>query len=101
MSLLVPQSYPTLCDPMDYSSPGSSVHGILQGRSWSGYPFPSPGDRPNTGIEPGSPALQADALPSKPPGKALIRDYYKQLYANKIDNLEEMDKFPESATFQD
>ena len=36
---------------------------------WSGLPFPSPGDLPNPGIEPGSPALQADALPSEPPGK--------------------------------
>ena len=36
---------------------------------WSGLPFPSPGDLPNTGIEPGSPALQADALLSEPPGK--------------------------------
>ena len=36
---------------------------------WSGLPFPSPGDLPYPGIEPGSPALQADALPSEPPGK--------------------------------
>ena len=35
----------------------------------SGLPFPSPGDRPNPGIEPGSPAFQADALPPEPPGK--------------------------------
>ena len=35
---------------------------------WSGLPFPSPGDLPNPGIEPRSPALQADALPSEPPG---------------------------------
>ena len=35
---------------------------------WSGLPFPSPGDLPNPGIEPGSPALQADTLPSEPPG---------------------------------
>ena len=33
---------------------------------WSGLPFPSQGDLPNPGIEPGSPALQADALPSEP-----------------------------------
>ena len=38
---------------------------------WSGLPFPSPGDPPNPGIEPGSPTLQADALPSEPPGKHL------------------------------
>ena len=42
---------------------------------WSGLPFPSPRDLSNPGIEPGSPALQADALPSEPPGKSLIRIY--------------------------
>ena len=36
---------------------------------WSGLPFPSPGDLPNPEIEPGSPALQADSLPTEPPGK--------------------------------
>ena len=36
---------------------------------WSGLPFPSPGDLPNPGMEPGSPALQADSLPSEPQGK--------------------------------
>ena len=36
-------------------------------RYWSGSPFPSPGDLPNLGVEPGSPALQADSLPSEPP----------------------------------
>ena len=36
---------------------------------WSGLPFPSPGDPPNPGIEPGSATLWADALPSEPPGK--------------------------------
>ena len=35
----------------------------------SGLPFPSPGDLPDPGIEPRSPALQAGALPSEPPGK--------------------------------
>ena len=36
---------------------------------WSGLPFPSPGDLPDPGIKPRSPALQADALPSEPPGR--------------------------------
>ena len=36
---------------------------------WSGLPFPSPGNLPNSGIKPGSPTFQADSLPSKPPGK--------------------------------
>ena len=40
---------------------------------WSGLPFPSPGDLPDPGMEPRSPTLQADALPSEPPGKPLGR----------------------------
>ena len=46
------QSCPTLCDPMDCSPPGSSVHGLLQTKYWSGLPCPPPGDLPNPGIEP-------------------------------------------------
>ena len=38
---------------------------------WSGLPFSSQGDLPDPGIEPGSPALQPDALPSEPPGKLM------------------------------
>ena len=69
----VAQSCPTLCDPMDCSLPGSSIHGILQaGEYWSGLPFPSPGDLPEPGIELGSPTLQADTLPSEPPGKPIV-----------------------------
>ena len=63
------QSYPTLCDPVDCSPPGSFVHGILQARDWSGLPFSSPGDLPDPGIKPGSLALQVDSLLSKPLGK--------------------------------
>ena len=62
----------TPCDPMDCSLPGFSVHGIFQARVLDGLPFPSPGDLPDTGIEPRSPTLLADALPSEPPGKAKI-----------------------------
>ena len=53
-----------------YSPPGSSVHGILQARilEWVAISS-SRGDRPNLGIELGSPALPADFLPSEPPGK--------------------------------
>ena len=43
--------------------------GFSRREYWSGLPFPSPGDFPDPGIEPGSPALRADALPSEPPGK--------------------------------
>ena len=54
----VAQSCPTLCDATDYMP-----------EYWSGQPFPSPEDLPNPGIEPGSPALQADSLPAEPQGK--------------------------------
>ena len=54
---------------MDCSPPGSSVHGILQARILGGLPFPPPGDLPNPGIKPRSLTLQADSLPSEPPGK--------------------------------
>ena len=43
--------------------------GFSRQEYWSGVPFPSPGDLPDPGIEAGSLALQADALPSEPPGK--------------------------------
>ena len=53
------------CDPIDCSLPGSSFHGILQAKDWSGFPFPSPGDLPDPAIEPESRALKADSLPTK------------------------------------
>ena len=60
----VAQLCPTLCAPMDGSLPSSGSMGFSrQEEYWSGLPFPSPGDLPNTGIKPGSPALQEDALP--------------------------------------
>ena len=65
----VAQSCLTLCDPIDCSLPGSSVHGIPQARilEWVAIPFSR--GLSNSGIEPRSLALQADSLPSKPPGK--------------------------------
>ena len=49
-----------------YQAPRSM--GFSRQEYWSGLPFPSPGDLPNPGIEPGSPALQTDTLPSEPLG---------------------------------
>ena len=54
---------------MDCSLPGSSDGEILQASVLEWVAFPSPGDLPDPGTEPGSPALQADALSSEPPGK--------------------------------
>ena len=64
------KSYATLRDPVDCSPPGSSVHGILQTRilEWIAIPFSR--DLPNSGIEPESPALQVDSLPSESPEEA-------------------------------
>ena len=59
----VAQSCLTLCDPMNYQAPPSME--FSRQEHWSGLLFPSPGDLPHPGIEPGSPALQADALPSE------------------------------------
>ena len=64
------QAPPSMAPPSSYS----------RQEYWSGLPFPSPGDLPNPGIEPGSPALQADALTSEPPGKTL-RDTQKLIAA--------------------
>ena len=50
-----------------YQAPSSM--GFSRQEYWSGLPFPSPEDLPNPGIKPRSPALQADALLSEPPGK--------------------------------
>jgi len=55
---------------MDCSPPDSSVHGILQAGMLEGVAMPSPRGLLNPGIEPRSPALQADSLPDEPPGKS-------------------------------
>ena len=60
----VTQLCPTLCNPWTIQSMEFS-----RSEYWSGYPFPSPGDLPNPGIEPRSPALQVDSLSAEPRGK--------------------------------
>ena len=64
------QSCPTLCDPMDCTALQAPLSMGFSGQEyWSGLPCPPPGDLPNPGIEPRSPALQVDYLPSKPQGQ--------------------------------
>ena len=63
---------PTLCNPVDYSLPGSSVHGVLQARTlaWVAIPFSwvgGWGNLPEPGVKPGSSALQTNSSPSEPP----------------------------------
>ena len=68
--MLIVQSCPTLCNHMDWSPPGSSVRGDSPGKiTGLGCHSLPPGDLPNPEMEPRSPALQADSLPSEPPGK--------------------------------
>ena len=65
MCVLVTQLCLTLWDPIDYIPQGSSVLGILQARILEWSAIPSPGNLPDPGIKPGSPALQADSLLSE------------------------------------
>ena len=60
--MLVTQLFPTLCDPMDCSPPGSSVHEILQARILEWVAIPFSGDLHDPRIVPSSPALQAYSL---------------------------------------
>ena len=69
--MLVTQSCPTLCDPWSVACQAPLSMEFSRQEYWSGLPFSSPGDLPDPGIEPGSPALQADYLSSEPPGKTL------------------------------
>ena len=67
---LVTQLYQSLCDPMDCSLPGFSLHGDSPGKNTGyGLPYPPPGDLPNPGIKPRSLVLQVGSLPSEPSGK--------------------------------
>ena len=65
---LVTKSCPTLCDPMDYSLPGSSVHGMLQARILEWVVIFFSRGLPNPGIEPESPALGGGFFTTEPPG---------------------------------
>ena len=72
---------PTLCNPMDYSPHQTPLSMEFSRQEyWSGLPFPSPGDLPDPGMETRSLSLQADSLPSEPPGKPSMQ----MLGMNKI-----------------
>ena len=67
----VAQSCLTLATPWTVAHQAVLSMGFSRQEYWSGLPFPSPRGLPSPGIEPRSPALQADALPSEPPGKLM------------------------------
>ena len=62
---LVAKSYPTLVIPWTLAYQAPLSMGFSRQEYWSGLPFPSPGDLPDPGIKPRSPALQADDLPTE------------------------------------
>ena len=66
---LVAKSCLTLTTPWTVARQSPLPMGFLRQGYWSRVPFPSPGDLLDWGIEPKSPALQADSLPTEPPGK--------------------------------
>ena len=68
IKVLVTQSCPTLCNPMDSRPPGSSVHEILQARILEYIAIPFSKESFCARDQTGSSALQADSLPSEPPG---------------------------------
>ena len=72
VNVLADQSCLTLCDPVDCSPPGPLSMEFSRQEYWSELPCPPPGELPDPGIEPRSPALQADSLPSETPGKPMI-----------------------------
>ena len=66
---LVAKSFPTLSTPWGLARRAPLSMGFSRQEYWSGFPFPSLGDLPDPGIEPGSPALQADSSPAELQGK--------------------------------
>ena len=65
---LVTKPYPTLATPWTVARQAPLTMGFSRQEYWRRSPFPSPGDHPNPGTEAGSPALQADSLPTELPG---------------------------------
>ena len=73
---LVVQSRPTLSTPWTVAHQAPLSMGFSRQEYWSGLPCPPPGYLPNPGIQPRSPALQADSLPPEPPGKRVDCCFY-------------------------
>ena len=75
------QLHLTLCNPMNCSLPGSSIHGISRQKYWSGLPFPTPGDLPDPGFKTkssASPTLAGRFFTTEPPEKPNV--FYTLFY---------------------
>ena len=84
---LVTKLCPTLATPWTITHQAPLYIGFLRQESWSGLPFPSPGDLPEPGIEPRSPTLQVDSLPTEPPGKPISHHKFVQCCMSVISHL--------------
>ena len=73
---VVAKSCPTLATPWTVARQASLSMGFSRQEYWSGLPFPSPGDLPDSGIKPGSPAVQADSLLTELQGKPPDSGYF-------------------------
>ena len=84
IAVLVAQSCPTLCDPGTVARQSSLSMGFSRQEYWSRLPFSSPRDLPDSGIKPGSPALQADSLLSGPQDYSIRQSTRLLQILNKI-----------------
>ena len=91
---LVAQSSLTVYEAMDCNPPGSSVHGIFQARILEWAAMPSSRGSFHTGIEPRSPALQVDSLPSEPPGKLTLGTKKNQIFQSLNSSMPGLTFFP-------
>ena len=87
VKILVAQSCPAFCDRMDCSLPGSSYLWNSLGKNTGVLPCRSPGDLPNPGMEPGSPALQGNSLPSVSPGEPTDKEHLSCLKTMMLSHL--------------
>ena len=71
------------CGPMDFSLPGSFVHGVSSARVLEWVATSSPGDLPNPGIEPAFPALAGGFFIAEPPGKPLVLSIVTQIFLSQ------------------
>ena len=72
---LIAQSCPTVCDPLGCDPQAPLSMGFSRQEYWNGLPLPSPGDLPDSGIQPVSPALQQILYPAEPSGKPYVYTY--------------------------
>ena len=81
---LVAKLYATLCDPMNCSLPGSSVHEIFQTKILEWVGLPSPGDLSHPEISPVSPVLAGELLTTESSGKPYIANIFLYIWMNHI-----------------